>query len=86
MDGEGKNMTTPSDAARPMNHNDYRAIRGILHHHGRLAAIRWLRAMKGLPFLVARMVVGDVAARARWTHPPRQSEDYREFRGEFYAL
>ena len=57
-----------------MTRKDYRFVRTLLASDGRLQAIKYLRGSHHqMPFLVARMVVGDIAENRRWTCPPRKT-------------
>ena len=52
-----------------MTNETYKAVRTLNLHKGRLAAIKYLRTVCGLPFSVASLAVEDIASNKPWTKP-----------------
>jgi hypothetical protein len=52
-----------------MNKETVKTVRTIIHHVGSLAAIKFLRSVRGLSFQQAKLAVKDIAACERWTYP-----------------
>jgi hypothetical protein len=52
-----------------MEANTIKQVRTLNHHLGRLPAIKFLRTVLGLPYLVAKLAVDDIVTNKPWTKP-----------------
>lgn len=52
-----------------MNNETIKQVRTLNLHVGRLAAIKYLRSVRGLSFEVARLAVEDITTNKPWTKP-----------------
>jgi hypothetical protein len=52
-----------------MTNEQYKNVRSINLHVGRLSAIKYLRAVLGVSFETARVAVDDITTNKPWTKP-----------------